>query len=95
MLSVNFGASIPQRRALCQLLEREQQDRVAIISVQEFSRDCRSAIRDPYWVVMGAHRRGWYNVIAVHPERIRLEADLVHDISDDDQRIIAVKARGR
>ncbi|MDA8609371.1 hypothetical protein N9L19_00490 [bacterium] len=29
----------------------------------------------------------------MHPERIRLEADFVHDISDDDKHIIAVKAR--
>ena len=34
-----------------------------------------------------------HNVIAVHPERIRLKADLVHDISDYDNYIIAVKAR--
>ena len=83
-LSVNYGMSIPRRRALCQLLEREQQDGVAIMSVQEFFRDCKSAIRDPYKVVMGAERGGWYNLIAVHPERIRL-GDLVLDIKDNDQ----------
>ena len=62
------------------------------MGVQEHFRDCRSAIRDPNRVVMGAERGGWCNLIAVHPERIRF-GDLVHDSTDNDQHFIAVKAR--
>ena len=80
---------------MSELVESAQQERVAIITVQEFFTDCMSAIRDPYCVVMGAQRTEWSNVIAVHPERIHLIGGLVLDISDKDKYIIAIKGEGR